>query len=422
MSAPSGSRAIGAAAAVAVLLLLLLVGLLPSGGPVEPKSVFEASDEGRLAVWYLLEQLGYDPVAWRDAPGRLPRGEQILWLAVAPDDPPGYLKRVWDEEDAEPSDGPTISRRLRDPQHYRRFVEEGGTLVVGLDDERREFLVETLGFHEIAELESRTTEWREPQEVRLRTGEVLEVDWGGRHWLGPLDSDHERLMVDHTDRPLAVRVPLGRGALAILPTDEFLANGAIGADENALFLVRFLEELGPRGTVLFDEYALGGWVPETPFELAFAPSVFAFTVHLLALCLLILWGVAWTRQFARDPEPLGQLSPLSRATGHANMLVSAGRWDMLGRMLRRGVLRRLSTRWRVREPEGGDDEEIKRTLAPLARLATRSQEVEAWRRSLRPGSVAGADALEGLGRRLAHIERLARAGRNGHNARGGPSA
>ncbi|MCZ6597652.1 MAG: hypothetical protein O7B99_08445, partial [Planctomycetota bacterium] len=287
MSAPSGTRAIGAGAAVAVLLLLLLVGLLPSGGRVAPKSVFEAGDAGRLACWYLLEELGFDPVAWREAPGLLPRSEEILWLGAAPDDPPGYLKRVWDEmdEDAEPSprDGPTVSRRLRDPRHYRRFVEEGGTLVVGLDDARREFLVETLGFEELGELEAKITPSESVQTALLRHEERLDVAWDGERWLAPLAPLHERLMVDELGRPLAVRIQVGRGALAILPSDDFLANDVIGEEDNALLLVRFLEELGPRGAVLFDEYALGGWVPETPIELAFAPSVFAFTMHLLLL-------------------------------------------------------------------------------------------------------------------------------------------
>ena len=98
---------------------------------------------------------------------------------------------------------PASSRRQRDPQHYLRFVEEGGTILLFADSEGLAFLTEQLGLEDLADLELESIaddlpdarairaadpgieqEGDEPTEgepartvVLLGTGERLETSW-----------------------------------------------------------------------------------------------------------------------------------------------------------------------------------------------------------------------------------------------------
>jgi len=82
------------------------------------------------------------------------------------------------------------------------------------------------------------------------------------------------------------------------------------------------------------------------------------------LALLVVWGRAWVREFPRDPEPLGQLSPLARARAQAGLLVRAGRVALLADSLRAGTLRRIGARVHgSRPPEGEELSSVVRRVA-----------------------------------------------------------
>ena len=75
--------------ALALLLLgvLLLIGfllmLLPSGTARSTASVRSTEEDGRRALYLLLEELGYQVSGWNQAPGNLPRGTDVLLKGIA---------------------------------------------------------------------------------------------------------------------------------------------------------------------------------------------------------------------------------------------------------------------------------------------------------------------------------------------------
>lgn len=335
-------------------LLLVLPAPRDDAGP----SVFSTRIGGRRALFLLLGELGFDVSAWSRAPGHLPRTRACLFLPATPEPAPSYGTAT---PGGEGTERVRSSRRLRDRMHYRYFVEEGGTLVAATTDGRLELLEEELGIEELAELTVRRRQDEGPRAATLVTGETLELDLPRWSFFGPLDvvSPFDTLVADDEGRPLALQLELGRGRLVLLAGDDVLDNRRIGDADNGVFAVRVFELAAAGGPILFDEYALGGWTPETPLELAFAPGSARFTLHLLLLGALALWAVAWAGAFPRDPEPLGQLSPLERARGLAGMLVARRRWRLLGTMLQDGVLRRLGPR-RSRSAESPPENERRR--------------------------------------------------------------
>ena len=408
----------GARRGTAVVLVIALalfafgLGFLPSGREGDRSSVFSTAKDGRRAVLLLLQALGVPARAWTSAPGKLPTGEGILFVAQRPEDPPGYADG---EDESELRARRETSRRLRDPLHYLRFVEEGGKLVTHMGRKNPELLSEALG---LAELQDVRLEGERSDAQRIDAvfagGERFRVSgWGGLHFAEPsLDSRVEVVVADGNERPVVLRLPVGRGAIYLLPDDTVLDNGTIGNDDHAPFLVRLLEEIGLEGQVLFDEYALGGWVPESAAQLALAPGNVLFTLHLFVLLGLALWSAAWVRGFARDPEPLGNVSPLARARAQAGLIEQAGRWSLAARMLRRGVIRRLAQKngirmeWdETRAQEGGlpREERQARTLeAFCGRLGPADR--ERARAALRDAPVAGFEELEELARELSWLE------------------
>lgn len=435
-------------------ILALVVGIalflasVPSGMGDRNRSILSTEDGGRLASFLLLDRLGFDPSPWRRAPGHLPRNDDLLWLPAVPEAPPVYDKDWFEDLESSESgrdgvDGPRrprVSRRLRDPRHYRRFLEEGGTLVCGWSDDIEEFLTFDLDLVELEALTRAESSGGDPQVLLTRTGERIEAGWRGARWLEVAPGEDvdgggfDVRLKDEEGRAILVTRRIGRGRIAVLPDDGFLANARIDAGENALLLVRVVEDLRGTGELLFDEYALGGWVPETPLELAFAPHGFSFSVHVLVLLGLLLWTLAWGFPFPRDPTPLATMAPVARAEAHGRMLESAGRWDVIADILRVGVLRRLSPgrrrlqRVAAGEPDGDaealragkppSEEELKRILEPLAPEASTAQ-LEEWRRALAGRGVGGGGrtGLEALHRTLAEVEGLARARGKDQNAR-----
>jgi len=246
----------------ALLLIGFLLMLLPSGSARSAGSVRSTQEDGRRALYLLLEELGYQVAGWNQAPGDLPRGNEVLYLPETPETP-GYGSR------------PGTSR-LRDPLHYLRFVEEGGTLITPVDgDEHFEFLTEGLGLEPVREL---MLDWSGGDDDRithaiLPSGERLKLEWKPSATFQPLPvaSPVELLAMDDEGRGLALRLAVGRGSVVLLaPADDWLNNNRIEDGDHAFFIVRLMEECASGGGILFDEYALGGWVPDSPIALAFA--------------------------------------------------------------------------------------------------------------------------------------------------------
>ncbi len=326
----SRARIVSAAIAGGMLLVLLVLTLLPGGESSTRDSVFSTKTSGRRAVFLLLERLGWEAKAWTRPPGDLDRGEHVVWLGNAPELPPGHGRG-----------GATGSR---DPLHYLTFLEEGGTLVVPLHgDPMRDFVVETLGVLR-AEDASATTK-RDRTSFLLPWGEAMEVR--PSRMFHPLteDSPFEPFMADEEGYGFVLRMPVERGELVALSDAAFMRNTNLPKKDCALAAVRLFESIAPGGgTVYFDEYSLGGWVPETAIELAFGPRARGLTLHFLAFALIALAGVVWVRGFPRDPVPYTLLSPLDRARSWAALLVAEKRWALLAKLLRGGVLRRLARR------------------------------------------------------------------------------
>jgi len=425
------------------ILVLLLLRLLPSATEAPRGSVFSSEPHGRRAALLVLDELGFDARSWTRSPGHLPRTQALLVLPAVPETPPAY--EAAPAVDADPAAASRSARRLRDPLHYLRFVEEGGTLLAVASEEMLAFLSETLGLDEVAQLELLPEEGgEEPDEegdgqgdgepvpacrISLRSGERLDLRWRPRAHFGalPTFSPFEVIAADEQRRNLCVRASVGRGAVALLaPDDDLFLNRALGEGENGLFLVRLVEQLGGGGEVLFDEYALGGWTPDSPIDLALAAGSLGFTLHLALWACLALWLLAWTRAFPRDPEPLAQVSAIQRAGGFAGMLADAGRWDVLARMLRVGVLRRLAGRVGLRRAFSADvphEQELSAArvdacvsrLLPGAADGSGREEVAAL---FTDGGVTDAAGLDHLAVRLAELEArvLAPAGRAGRTS------
>jgi hypothetical protein len=373
-----------------VLLLAAVMTVLAyrSEPPNElPGSVGSTEQDGRRALQLLLEELGFETVAWRQPPGSLPPGERLLWLAALPDA-------------VEQRDTP------RDLTHYRGFVQAGGRLAVAVDGAQLARLEQELGFTELAGL-ALTEDTSGPRRVDARwlTGETLALQQ--RAHFEALPAGARALLAGGGGQPYAIEVPCGSGALVLLADDAWLENGRLGALDHGLLAVRLAEHGARERAVLFDEYALGRWRPSSALSLALGPPARPFTLHLLLLALVCVWRVAWVREFPRDPEALEQVAPLSRARAQAALFVRARRHDLLAGMLRHGALSRAAARLRLRLPAlpldaAAADARLAADLDALSAAAGRPLPA-AWREALLERHVTHAAGLE----RLAHdLDRL----------------
>ena len=423
MSRTGLSRAIALALLAGVVLVAFFLTALPQDGAVQEGSARSSAPGGRLAAYLLLRDLGFDPHPWRAAPGKLPRGRSVLLLPQKPEDPPDYLREIWDEMDAEEKSGAEPSgaaRRQRDPRHYRRFLEEGGVIVAGLDEEREAFFRDELELDLDAAVEGERP-FPEHQAVATRDGETLDLDWSAMHSAArggtlrlPPGAGRALLAdAEHPSQAFAVSVPVGRGELVLVPNDGFIDNRALPNGDNALVLVRLVEELAPFEALYFDEYALGGALPDSPIALALAPRGFPLTLHLLLLACVALWWLAWAGPFPRDPEPLAETSPAARARAQGALLARLGQYDALARALRRGVEAELPGADRRRLDAG--EEEGRRAERALAHLDLSAEERAAFAAALSPSPVGSAGELGRLARTLARLERLSRSRPRTHN-------
>jgi hypothetical protein len=324
--------AIGLAALLLVLALLAQFLQSPPGSVAG--SVASSKPDGRRALALLLRESGFRAEPWNDAPASLPRDGTLLWLAK----PPSRAgAKTSSKEPAEPS---PAEEGLRSPEHYRRFVESGGTLLLPRSDAAREFLVDALGFTACGEAKPVPEPHAGVRAVRSERGESIEVDLHrGTLFSPPDEGSTVRPLWSATEGPLVVEVPEARGKVVLVGDDSFLDNEHLGDRDAALLAVRLAEQFAPGKQVLFDEYALGLWAPRTPIGILVSPGFFLATLHLLLLLALLVLRSAWVREFPRDPATLESASPLLRARSLAALLERAGRSRLLGRWLEEGKAR-----------------------------------------------------------------------------------
>jgi hypothetical protein len=349
----------------AIVLGVTLVALAIASQFLAPDSTSErgsavsSQPHGRRALFLLLGDLGFRAQAWSDPPGALPRREALLWLARAPEHPtadkptdekPADEKPVAEKPavDKSATKRAPVDQGLRALSHYKRFVEEGGTLLLPQGEFSRSFLIDTLGFADCADVHASRVAKPGVRRVHDDDGEELEVDVkeGGVLVL-PDAGSRASVLWRGGDEVLAMSVPAGKGRVVVLGDDGFLANEAIGEHDHALLAVRLAEAFAPGKQILFDEYALGLEHPRTTVAILASPSLFLATLHVVVLLALLVLRSAWVREFPRDPAPLESASPLLRARTLGALLARACRFDVLARSLRDGVASRLDRRSRV---------------------------------------------------------------------------
>lgn len=351
-------------------LLLVLIGAagvlsgVDSGTPGLPGSANSSQPDGRRAALLALRELGFEAAPFERPPGDLPRQAALLWLARRPEltaearvaaNPDRLEPRPESDLDAQPSAGSQLLARSRHGgRYYRRFVDEGGVLVVPARDDVLQWLVSELDIARLrepgaAELDGEASQpprsaWlagaKLPVEAVVmphatRSGGVtpssrdaqrFDVRWGQQRTLNRAELAPDEILLElETGEALGCRLEVGRGAVVLLPDFDFVANGALAAADNALVFVRLVEALTPSRRVLFDEYAAGAWLPETPLEVAFSPRLRPLAWHVTLLGLLALWCAAWAREFPRDPRSIEPFSALARARASASLARRAAR-------------------------------------------------------------------------------------------------
>lgn len=368
---------LGLALGVALVVLVgVLLAVLPSPGEERAHSVFSAQEDGLRVLFLTLEALDLPVEAWSAAPGELRGAGTLLVLPALPAAPPALPAALADGEGAP-------LWRGRGLAHYRRFVAEGGTLLVlAAGTEALAFLRDTLALEGLLGLEAEALAPRKPSpqlglggmtpgagRVTFEGGESFALPIGPvARFLGARAD--EVFARSENDEALGVRRASGEGSVALLALPlELFENGALEEQaEPALVFVRALEQLASCERMLFDEYALGGWRPPPFARLAFSRELAWLSLNVLLLCLVLGWRSAWSGPFARDPERLLPASPLARARGFGRMLARAGRFDLLARLLSEGVLQRWERRaGRRPAPSGAASSEA----GPEAALATR---------------------------------------------------
>lgn len=421
MSRPRLERAGAIAIGVLVLAFALLTQVVGEPPESVQGSVASTQPEGRRALFLLFGSLGYVPEAWRKFPGALPPGEHVVWLASAPRASDSGDEDGEDDEDDEADEPqeddparerlPHASLDFRSLRHYRRFVESGGTIVLPFGPRAKEFLVEDLGCEPCREIErADNPEWSNVA-VHTSSGETWSADWGSLSTFESLDpaSDVRELWRggpsgEAEEERLALQVPLGDGRVIVLGDDAFLENEKLGAKDHAILAVSLFEEVSRGGRLLFDEFAIGLWEASTPIAIATGPSLVLATAHVLVLLLLLAWRAGWTLRFPRDPVPLAQASPILRARSLASLLVRSGRYDVLTRLLRSGVLRSLSRKLRV-STERTERLDTAASVDSIARRAgIDATSAARWRELFTGPAGTSAVELEALGDELARLE------------------
>lgn len=265
-------------------------------------STYGAGPTGTKGLYLLTEELGANPRRWAEDLGRLPEGGMLVALGNCRDPMLRDLSRV-------------------ERETLLRWVESGGVLMVaGIDDyvTREGFGVELVGDREQctpnegligmfararrgprkraddppAEEGAGTSGGDAPQledlpgllsddpsrayeelaeserlpEARAAVG--VDPPLLGAPFVGmrePLElrvadeaAGEHLLRLDGPDgRPVAVRVPVGRGAVVALASASPFQNRDLAAQNGGVLFARLVRTLVPQGPVLFDEYHLG---------------------------------------------------------------------------------------------------------------------------------------------------------------------
>jgi len=313
-------------------------------------SVASTKDSGRRALFLVLQELGFEPSIWNQAPVALPVGEHTLWLSTPPlmGGPDEGEEESEEDQPATGDSSESAERDLADPRHpwnYGLFVRGGGTLVVPARQKMLNWLRGSAdldvplwhGLSRAGQLNELTLDTDETLRV---TGSLVAVEEQGTA------ADWHDLAWDGQGAGFAAWCEIGEGRVVLLAGDGFLSNAHLGDDQNALFAVRLLESIHRGGELLFDEYALGLWQPPSSVGLLAAPGLREVTLQVLLFVLCLLLFSSWSREFSRDPEALS-MNPRLRAKAGARLYERAGRYDLLARELRLGVLRRMAGRWRM---------------------------------------------------------------------------
>ncbi len=436
MNAPSNAKAwVGGGV---VLLLIVVPIVLTTGARPGSKiqgSIGSAEDDGRRALALLLGRAGVAAEGWRQVPAALPQGAHGVWRAEdggrdggsvgpfgrakADEDASNADKSNADEsnadesnEDATSEDKPASKESLKNsglptigmhaPEHYTMFLEGGGTLFV---EGRRgiEFLRDDLELESAEGLELAVIDGDGPRQIRLASGELLEIETDLA--FAPLDPSSTArdiaVVLDQEgagEKSYAIEVPVGAGrAIAIADPQAFL-NVAIGDLDHALLAVRLAEIVAPGGRLLLDEYSLGLWEPEGMVTVALRPNLALASLHIVLFALVWGWMRAVPRAFPRDPEPLDAFSPVLRARAQARMFERAHHAELLTPAARGASFDRIARILRLPKRRVGR-EDVGPTRQDVDRL------------ELAIGGEPGARATELLATRVvvarADIERLA---------------
>ncbi len=339
---PRVERAIGFVllGAIAIALPMLMFGGRVREGDADD-AIESVDTNGRRALWLELSELGFQPVRWDDSPNHL-HGHDLLWLANVPTaSMPGSrstdadLKRVG----------------LHALDHYREFVERGGTLMLRGDAAATHFLADDLGFEACRSLviDGDVTE-SNAGDCTVHTGadEDLHVGIDGAVF-APLDPNSTARVVwtatcSERTHPFVVEVREGAGSVVLLAQDSFVRNGAIGEHDNAVAAVRLVEQVLGDGRLLLDAYETGSWSPPSLFGLLLSPRFLLATLHVCMFLAMFVWMQAFARAFPRDREALELFSSIARARALGGVLARARRYPALATLMRRGVFAQLSRR------------------------------------------------------------------------------
>lgn len=388
--------------AVSLLLFVLFVQSIEPSGTTdeEDPSLANYDDPGRRAGYLLLEQLGFGVEPWQLPPSSLPRGGATLVM-------PGVPRSVFGRESSADlpdspladTEGHQSSLDIHLPIHYRRFLDGGGVLFASGEEGMLDFLAAEL---EIPEVRDLTRIEADSNETVLASGDelVVECSW---EFDAALPDTFSAWAVGTNGEPHVVSLGVGRGELVLFADNNVLSNVALRDGDEGLFLVRAIEEFDRSGRILFDEYSLGRWNPMSQTAVALSDRFRQLTVQFLVLLALFVWRLGWVGRFPRDPEPFELLSPLSRVRAQAHLIERAGRYDLLGRWLVDGAMKRAMKAWRMSPRRIKEQRSSKECLEQLGlRIGIDSDH---WSATLCDKTINSEAALEKLEASLNEFER-----------------
>ena len=406
---------------LAVVGLVLLMGTLVALSAITPPeappgSARSAEPSGLLALYLLLEELGFRPEVHEGSIGELVEGAEAaaeagapVGLLLLPRVPVGF------EAGVDPAD-PLVRARAGSEdawRSYRTFAERGGVLLLSRKGGGEEFLTAGLGFEDPCAgmpTMSGSFQWTPPLAVRSAPARQPGAEPGGGRGCDEL--------VDAEQAVLARRYSVGRGAVVVSAAPaRHLRNGHIDEEGSAVFQLRLVQfVLGEHDApvdragvpIRFAEFALrSSHAGGSAASIAFGAGRL-FTWHLLAFAAVLVWWLAWSREFPRDPEPHDTLAPLLRASATAGLFARRGQLGALADWLRAGAFAALGG-LRGRRQAGEAPRDRRRPspqeAAALARRHGDAARAEAWVELLVTRPVEGLEELVQLDRELRELER-----------------